>query len=309
MVISASRRTDIPAFYSEWFFKRLDAGHALARNPFNPGQISRVDLRPEAVDCFVFWTKNPGPMLGHLHRLAEYAYYFHFTLNPYGREIEMDLPDKPELIRTFMELSRRIGRERVLWRYDPILIASGISREFHLRQFEFLAGQLGEFTGRCIISFLDLYRKTIRNMAGLELRELPEPEMAELAAGFKRIADRQGLILETCCEPLVAETSGIGSGKCIDRDLIARITGKPFTAAKAKGGRPGCGCAASIDIGTYDTCRHFCRYCYANSRIGAVEERVAGYDPDSPLLCGVAPVELEPFKRGNGGSQLPLFGD
>jgi len=159
MIISVSRRTDIPAFYSDWFFKRLEEGFVLVRNPMNPQQVSKVSLSKAVVDCFVFWTKNPKSMLEKLPLLAGYDYYFQFTLNPYDQEIEVNLPKKAEIIKTFIELSNLIGKDRVIWRYDPILLTDKITIGDHLEYFNILAGQLGDYTRKCVISFLDQYQK------------------------------------------------------------------------------------------------------------------------------------------------------
>jgi hypothetical protein len=310
LIISASRRTDIPAFYSDWFLRRLAAGFVLVPNPFFPQQLRRVDLAPEAVDCIVFWTKNPGPLLPRLDSLAGYCYYFHFTLNPYGPRIETALPEQPELIATFQALSERIGRERVVWRYDPILFSAAHGLNYHLEQFARLAERLGPYTERCVISFLDFYEKTVRNMAAVAPYDPGDAQLAELAAGLARIARDHGLVLETCCERLDLDAIGIRHGRCIDDRLIARLSPKPVRFRKASGQREGCGCVASVDIGVYNTCRHDCLYCYANQNRTRVAQRTAAYDPDAPLLCGSANPAQTPFQTVSdapGHPQLKLF--
>ena len=173
MIISASRRTDIPTYYSEWFFNRLREGYVLVRNPMNARQISRISLSPEAVDGIVFWTKNPVPMLSRLGELEPYPYYFQFTLTAYGRDVEPNLPGKNGvLIPAFQELSRMAGRERVVWRYDPIFLSDRYTVEYHCRYFRVLAAKLGEYTEKCTVSFLDFYRSTARNMRSLHIREM-----------------------------------------------------------------------------------------------------------------------------------------
>ena len=145
MIVSASRRTDIPNYYSDWFFNRLKAGYALVKNPMNAAQIRRVELSPEAVDCFVFWTKNPAPMLPRLEELRDYAFYFQFTLTGYGRDIEPGIPHKREvMLDVFRQLAGRVGKERVIWRYDPILITDRYTPEYHVRTFGEIAAALEE---------------------------------------------------------------------------------------------------------------------------------------------------------------------
>jgi Domain of unknown function (DUF1848). len=160
MIISASRRTDIPAFYSEWFLNRIKAGFLIVRNPMNPKQLSRIVLTPDVVDCIVFWTKNPTPMLPKLDELKDYNYYFQFTLTGYGQDIERNLPSKKDvLIPAFLELSEKIGAHRVIWRYDPILINSKYSEEYHVSAFKQIAEALNGHTEKCVFSFVDRYRK------------------------------------------------------------------------------------------------------------------------------------------------------
>ena len=165
MIISASRRTDIPAYYSEWFINRVKEKYLYVRNPMNIHQIGKISLDRNVVDGIVFWTKNPIPMLPRLDQLKEYIYYFQFTLTAYGPEIESGLPSKNiKLIPAFQELSNKIGKERVIWRYDPIFLNERYTMDYHKKYFRVLASKLAGYTEKCTISFLDLYRYTIRNI-------------------------------------------------------------------------------------------------------------------------------------------------
>lgn len=286
MIISASRRTDIPAFYSEWLLNRLKEGYVLVRNPINR-QISRIILEPELIDCMVFWTKNPLNMIPALDTIEafEIPYYFLFTVNPYGKELEAHLPDRNEIIDTFLNLSGRIGRERVIWRYDPILLSQCIDPAYHYERFEEIAERLGGHTEKCIISFLTLYKKCRRNLMGLSILEPDDMTKKSIARALQAIAKNYNIDVEICADEALAEV--IPSGKCIDDRLISRITGRPFTGKKDKSQRPACRCVESIDIGAYNTCLHGCRYCYANYDRKSVERNYALYDPESALLCGV----------------------
>ena len=286
MIISASRRTDIPARFSPWLMNRLEAGWALVRNPMNPRQVTRVDLRPEAVDGLVLWTKNPIPMLDKLDMLSGYPYYFQFTLTPYGRDIEPGLPDKEELINAFIRLSELIGRERVIWRYDPILLAPGYGREFHFEAFDRMARRLAPYTEKCIFSFLDSYRCMAKAARELGV-QYPSPDsQVGIARELAGIAARYGLRLETCAEPLELGRYGVGHARCIDAELLSRIAGRPIAAKRAVSQRPECGCAQSVDIGAYSTCMNRCAYCYANHGGRALMENIRLHDPESPLLIG-----------------------
>ena len=275
MIVSASRRTDIPAFYFEWFCNRLRDGCVDVVNPFNRRQVSRISLLPESVDCIVFWTKDPAPMLGRLEALNAYHYYVQVTITPYDRDIEANLRPKADIIKTVQELSGILGRTRVVWRYDPILLNERYTIASHLAWFERMLMTLADCVERCVISFLDLYSKAKKNTQGLGLHELSEDEMHELAAGLCWIAKGSGIMLQTCSEAIDLERYGISRGACIDGKLIERITGKPVKAGKAKSQRPLCNCVESFDIGQYDTCIHGCRYCYAND---SQEKAQAGFE-------------------------------
>lgn len=287
MIISASRRTDIPAYFADWFFNRLEAGFVLVRNPMNPHQVSRVALTPDVVDGFVFWTKNPAPMLGRLGALRNYPFYFQFTLTAYGRDVEPGLPGKGEaLVPTFVRLAEVIGPERVIWRYDPIFLSETYTADYHLRWFEQLTRRLSPYTRRCTISFLDFYRGTEKRMAGLKLLPFPAEAQGALARRLAEIAHGYGLAVDTCAEAMDLSACGIGHAHCIDGALLSRLGGVPLAASPDKNQRPACGCAESIDIGAYNTCRNGCRYCYANYTPAAIAANAARHDPRSPMLIG-----------------------
>ena len=295
MIISASRRTDIPARYADWFMRRVREGFAVARNPMNPKQQRRVSLRPEDVEAIVFWTKNPAPMLARLGELEEYAYYFQYTLTAYGSDVEPGIPSKREcLIPAFQELSRRIGPERVIWRYDPVFLSSKYTEAYHVRYFAELAAQLAPYTRRCVISFLDYYPQISRPMAALGLKPFPAAQKRRLACALAAICRAHGLQMETCAEELDLAEYGISHGRCIDKTLFEQLLKQPLLVKRDANQRPACGCAESIDIGAYRTCRGGCRYCYAG---GANREVSRIHDPASPLLGGYVRPEDEVYDR------------
>ena len=273
MILSVSRRTDIPNYYSDWFIARIKEGFLYVRNPMNAHQISRIDLSPEVVDCIVFWTKNPANMIEKLEDLKKYMYYFQFTLTGYGRDVEPNLPNKrEELIPTFKRLSGKIGKERVIWRYDPILISKRYTMNYHLQAFEEIAGNLADYTERVVISFVDFYSKMKRNARELGIRQITDEEMLEVAGKMAQIASKYNLIIETCAEQINLHEIGILGCKLI--------------AEKDKNQREECGCFESVEVGTYNTCLNGCKYCYANFNNSKVEENVKLYKRDSALLCG-----------------------
>ena len=288
MIISASRRTDIPAFYSEWFLKRLREGVVLVRNPMNFHQVSRIRLTLENIECVVFWTKNPGPMLSKLAEIDDlgYRYYFLFTLTPYDGSIEMNVPATLERITLFQALAEKIGREKVIWRYDPILCSDRYSTDFHAAAFADLAQKLAGFTEKCIVSFVEMYRKCTRNMQGVELINPTIEERIGLVGTLQTIAASHDITLQSCAAGSELEKTGIVPGKCIDDRLIAKITGTWQSAGKDKNQRRQCGCIESIDIGAYNSCPHGCLYCYANSDGISVARNNAAHNPEAPLLYG-----------------------
>ena len=286
MIISASRRTDIPSYYSDWFINRIKEGYVYIRNPFNKNQISKVSLSKDAVDCIVFWTKNPKNMIDKLDELNGYDYYFQFTLTSYGKDIEPNLPNKSEeLISVFKRLSYKIGKDKVIWRYDPILLSDKYDKEYHLRAFEKISNNLKGYTNKVIISFIDLYDKTIRNTKDLNLKELNKEDMMFFAKNLSITAKKNNMMIETCAEEIDLSEFGVGHGHCIDKDLIENIIGCKIKANKNKNQRPICGCMESIDIGSYNTCLNGCRYCYANFSKNMVVDNLKLYDVASPILC------------------------
>ena len=287
MIISASRRTDIPTYYSEWLFNRIREGFVYVRNPMNIHQISKISLLPEVVDGIVFWTKNPVPMLDRLSELKRYVYYFQFTLNSYGKDIEPNVPSKKEIIvPAFQKLSQMIGKDKVIWRYDPILLNDKYTLDYHIKYFESLAIKLSGYTEKCTISFIDLYKNTQRNTAPLSIQAPTDEQIEMLMSEFSRIAKDNGILIDTCSERIDLEKFGITHAHCIDRARFERLGNYTLKVEKDKNQRQECGCVASIDIGAYNTCKNGCVYCYANYSQKTVCNNFKLHDPESPLLFG-----------------------
>ncbi len=261
-IISASRRTDIPAFHSDWFYDRLGKDVIVA-NPFNPKQNSRISLAKDDVDCFVFWTKNVSPFLERIDELDGYDYYFQYTVNCYGNRIEPNVPDRNEVLDSFIALSERIGSRKVIWRYDPILIDDEFSIEWHISNFRSIAEKLYNHTERCVISFIDIYRKNRRKVSEYRIREPSVDEIHELAENLSDIAEHHSMELFTCSESFDLKRYGIKHGKCIDDVLIKELFNKDVNRSRDDQ-RDDCCCVKCRDIGSYDTCGHGCIYCYAN---------------------------------------------
>lgn len=288
MILSVSRRTDIPNYYSDWFYNRIREGFVYVRNPMNRHQISKIDLSPAVVDCIVFWTKNPEPMLDRMDELTGYPYYFQFTLTGYGNEIESNVPHKMDkMIPVFQKLSEKIGKQRVIWRYDPIIFTRTYTPEYHLYLFEQFAGMLKGYTTRCVISFVDLYVRNKKNMELLGAYELDRAELLQFSKRISQIAGRNSMEMGSCAEQIDLDECGIKHNSCIDKVLIENIFGTKLSVTQDKNQRPACGCMESVDIGTYNTCKNGCRYCYANHSKESVARNISSYDPASPILCGI----------------------
>jgi len=296
MIISASRRTDIPAFYTSWFMNRIHEGFCTVPNPFNRRQISRISLLPADVDGIVFWTRNPRPMLAHLEELDQrgYRYYFHFTLLDYPRLLEATTPGLAVSVGSFRRLSERVGPGRIVWRYDPIVLSNQTGVDFHKRVFADIAGRLRGFTKRSVISVMDVYRKIQPRLRRLQAQgllveehhgEFPE-EVGGLLRFMAEVAAANDMEIQSCAEEMDPRPCGISPGSCIDGRLMERLFGIRVDARKDPTQREACGCSISKDIGMYDTCLYGCQYCYATSSFDRARLHYQAHDPESPCLVG-----------------------
>ena len=287
MIISASRRTDIPSFYSDWMFNRLKEGYVCVRNPMNIHQISQISLSPDVVDGIAFWTKNPTPMLERIHELDKYTYYFQFTLNSYGKDVEKNIPSKNDvIIPTFKKLSSIIGKERIVWRYDPILINEHYTIEYHKKYFKKLCESLSNYTEKCTVSFIDLYKNTERNIQPLNIHIPLNDEVIDLMDFFSTVAKDNGIYIDTCAEEYDLSSLNVEHACCIDKQRLERIGNYQLKIGKDKNQRGVCGCIESIDIGMYNTCENGCMYCYANFNGEMARKNHEKHNPLSPLISG-----------------------
>ncbi|MBE5783607.1 MAG: DUF1848 domain-containing protein [Clostridiales bacterium] len=287
MILSVSRRTDIPRWYMPWLMNRIHAGYAIMQNPMNAGQYFRVDLSPKVVDCIVFWSKDPYPALEYLDELSErgFQYYFQFTLTPYGQDLERFLRPKEEIEKTFIELSGKTGKDRVIWRYDPIILNRELTMEWHKTQFLRMCEKIGAHTDTVTISFVDIYSK----LHHAALRSIMDEEMKELAGFIGDTAKRFGLKAVACSESGDFSAYGIGRSACIDRARIEKLLGCALDIPRDKNQRANCGCCQSVDIGAYNTCTNGCIYCYANTSEGAAKRKYEAHDPRGEMLFGTVP--------------------
>lgn len=261
MIISASRRTDIPSFYSDWFFNRLKEGYVLVPNPYNLNQLSKISLRKEDITCIVFWTKDAKPMLDKLSKLEGYNFYFQYTITSYQKDLEPNMRKKSEILDTFVELSKILGPNKTVWRYDPIFLSDKYTEEYHYEYFEKFCIKLQGYTKKCIISFLDLYGNVNQNIRGLGIYTPDEKTSIRMASRLSEIALKYDIQLESCSEELNLVPYGVKKSSCIDKNLIEDIIGYKLNIKKDSGQRKNCGCVKSLEIGVYNTCVHGCTYC------------------------------------------------
>jgi len=291
MIVSISRRTDIAAFYADWFINRVRAGFVKTRNPFNPHQVREISLRPEDVDCFVFWTRNPAPLFPYLNELenAGFPFYFHITITGYPRALEEKTPPLDLACQRFCTLSEHLGADRVIWRFDPVLLSSETPVSELIRLFDTIAQKLKGRTKKVMISLTDFYAKTERNLKkveGLHYEDLAtQPETTnQLLGAFRRIARDNGMTLQACAQEQDWTGLGITAGKCIDDDLIRLLRGQDLSWRKDRNQRKACGCVQSVDIGTYNSCLHGCQYCYATYNEQQAKAAYTRHDPNSAFL-------------------------
>lgn len=285
MILFVSGRCDIPAFYSKWFYNRLKEGFVDVRNPFNPHQISRIYLNEQNIDCILFCTKNPIPMMSRLDEIP-FPYIFHVTFAPYHQDIECNITNKKAILKAIKELSYRLGKDRVIVRYDPILLTPKYTIEYHKKAFEKLCKELNGYVNHIIISFVDLYKNTKENQSTMQMLKLEEKEMIEIAKVLGPIAKQNDIRVTTCAENIDLRTYNIEKGLCVDRKELEKIVHHSLDHIKGKGVRAQCACMQTVDIGDYNCCAHGCKYCYANYNSSLIQDRMKLHDSNSSVLLG-----------------------
>ena len=288
MIIHTGMRTDIPAFYSEWFLNRLKAGYVLVRNPYNPNQVTRYRLSPDVVDLIAFCTKNPAPMLPHMDALKPYGQYWFVTITPYGTDIEPHVPCKENMMEDFQKLSELVGVDSIGWRYDPIFLDEKHSVAWHISEFETMARTRAGYTKTCVISFIDLYKKVERNFP--EARTVSQKDRLAIGKELIQIAGQYGMTVKPCAEGSELAAYGADCSGCMTVETFETALHASLDVPKKNQNVKNrqCGCMLTADIGAYDTCGHLCRYCYANSNAALVRENRRKHDPNSPFLIGNA---------------------
>jgi len=302
MIINTGGRTDIVQYFTPWLLKRFEEGYVLSRNPRFPDTVNRYELTPEKVDCVVFCSKNYGPILDDLHEITDrFNTYFFYTITAYGKDVEPGVPSIEDSIRTLKRLSEQVGRKRVVWRYDPVLLTEKYTIERHLETFGQLAKELSPYVSKCIFSFVQYYDKVPFNMP--ELIPFRGDDRERIAEGLGRIAEQNDLPIQACLCELDLSRFGVSQKACMTLDEMGEANGVEFRNIPHKGMRKGCHCIESRDIGWYDTCLNGCKYCYANKDPKRASDNYKDHDVDSPLLLGHLK-ESDKVQDGNQDSFL-----
>lgn len=286
MIIQTGMRTDIPAFYSKWLLNRIKEGFVLVRNPYNPIQVTRYRLTPDVVDLIAFCTKNPAPMLPYMDALKAYGQYWFITITPYGKDIEPNVPDKETVMEDFKRLSGIVGVDSMGWRYDPIFIDEKHSVKWHISEFEKMAENLSGYTKSCVISFIDIYKKVERNFPNVG--EVSKADRIAIGKAFIRIGSKYGMTIKPCAEGDELAAYGADCSGCMTVNTFETALHAYLDVPKRKNNQRNgqCACLLGVDIGTYDTCGHLCKYCYTNENAVLVRENMRKHDPVSPFLIG-----------------------
>jgi hypothetical protein len=284
MIISTGMRTDIPAFYSKWFINRIREGYVYTRNPYNDSQVTKYILDEKVVDCICFCTKNPIPMLQYMDEIKKFRQFWFVTITPYGRDMEPNVPPKEKIIEAFKQLSARVGKYGIGWRYDPVFYGAGWTREKHIAEFEKMAKALSGYTDTCVVSILDLYNKVKRNAP--EIYPPEKDEQLTLLKEFVRIGRENGIRIKSCYEGTHLAAVGVECTGCQTQADIERAIGVKLTVPARKNARGDCNCLLGQDIGVYNSCGHLCKYCYANADRNIVLANMRRHSDTSPFLIG-----------------------
>lgn len=284
MIINTGLRTDIPAFFSKWFYNKIEDNSVCVRNPYYKKQIFSYELNSEVVDCLIFCTKNPKPMLSNLDKINDYNQLWFVTITPYEKEIEPNVPSVENVIKSFKKLSNHCGKDNIILRYDPIFIDEKYTLDYHINSFDKITSSLSDYTSEIVISFLDLYEKTKRNFP--QAKEPIQEERLKIGQEFAKITKENDILLKTCVEGTELDKFGIDSSGCMTKEVIERATRSNLNIKVKKTRNGQCDCLLNNDIGEYNSCGHGCLYCYANSNKNLVKRNLKRHDPDSPILIG-----------------------
>lgn len=304
MIINTGGRTDTVQYYTEWLLNRFREGFVYTRNPLFPNKVTRYELSPDKVDAIVFCSKNYEPILENLSEITDkYNTYFHYTITAYEKDIEPRVPSIEKSIETLLRLENIVGKNRIAWRYDPVLLTDKYTIDYHLQTFEMMSARLFGHIDRCIFSFVEMYKKLSLNMS--ELKPMTEDEKLILAKGMGNIAAKYNIYLQTCATNGDYTNFGIHPSGCMTLDILGEANGIKFKNLKHKGNRKHCNCIETRDIGAYDTCPNGCKYCYANATPAKAVENFKIHNKTSPILLGEIK-ETDTIQQGNQKSFIDL---
>ena len=305
MIINTGSRTDTVQYYSDWLLKRFKEGFVYSRNPLFPNIVTRYELNPNIVDCVVFCSKNYEPILDRLTEITDkFNTYFHYTITAYGRDIEPNVPTIDESIETLIKLSKIVGKQRIAWRYDPILLTKKYTKQVHYNTFDYMSKRLSPHIDRCIFSFVDMYKKLETNMP--EIIILNNNDKIEIAKNIGSIARKHNMIIQTCATIEDFKQFGILQSGCMTSEILGNANNITFKKVRHSGNRQGCKCIENRNIGDYDTCPNGCKYCYANKNPQIAQENYKKHNPNDLMILG----NLKPtdeIQQSNQKSYLENF--
>ena len=285
MIVNVGGRTDIVNYYTTWLINRLKEGYVYSRNPLFTNNVSKISLNPKDVDCLMFCSKNYKPIIKYMKDInKKYRIICHYTITAYEKDVEPNVPTIEESIKTLKELSKIVGKEKVLWRYDPILLTEKYTVQRHIETFEYMAKEISPYVQRCIFSFVEMYKKLKYNMP--EIIPFTEEDKTRILENIGKIAKKYKLFIQTCGTDENYEKYGIHLSGCTTTEILEKANHVKYKEVKAKGMRKGCHCIPSRDIGAYDTCLNGCKYCYANTRPELAKENIKFHDKNSSILLG-----------------------
>lgn len=305
MIINTGSRTDTVQYYSDWLLKRFKEGFVYSRNPLFPNIVTRYELNPNILDCVVFCSKNYEPILDRLTEITDkFNTYFHYTITAYGRDIEPNVPNIDESIETLIKLSKIVGKQKIAWRYDPILLTKKYTKQVHYNTFDYMSKRLSPHIDRCIFSFVDMYKKLETNMP--EIIILNNNDKIEIAKNIGSIAKKHNMIIQTCATIEDFKQFGILQTGCMTSEILGNANNITFKKVRHSGNRQGCKCIENRNIGDYDTCPNGCKYCYANKNPQIAQENYKKHNPNDLMILG----NLKPtdeIQQSNQKSYLENF--
>lgn len=292
MIINTGSRTDTVQYYSDWLLKRFEEGFVYSRNPMFQNKVTKYELDPKVLDCVVFCSKNYEPILNRLTEITDkFNTYFHYTITAYGKDIEPNVPSIDESIETLIKLSKIVDKQRIAWRYDPILLTEKYTKNVHYETFDYMSEKLSPYIDRCIFSFVEMYKKLRTNMP--EIITLTDVDKNEIAKNIGAIAKKHNIIIQTCATVENIEQYGILQSGCMTSEILGKANDLTFKKVRHSGNRQGCRCMENRNIGDYDTCPNGCKYCYANKNPQIAQENYRKHNPNDLMILGKIQEELE----------------